>query len=90
MKPNTKKTINYILLALQLLLLAVALDLGGWWLIIYLTLNLIWAVYWSYNNWWILKSVSETLLHMGLGKEYLKYKVEESKKKNTKQYRKQP
>lgn len=67
-------------MAAQLLLLVLSIEVGGWFLTIYIGVIVIWAIYWSYKNWWLLKSISNYILYSAIGKKFLDKQVAEAKK----------
>lgn len=72
---------NYIILGLQLVGLILAVDIGGWFAIIYIGINLAWAGWWCYNNWDLLENASDVILTSVKKKAYYKGKIVKEKKK---------
>lgn len=72
---KTVKYINYIVFAVQIVLMILAFDLGGIYLLLFLLFNIIWAGWYAYNNWTMIRGVSDYLLSKATGETFMNGKV---------------
>lgn len=81
---KTIKYINYIVFAVQIVLMILAFDLGGIYLLLFLLFNIIWAIWYAYNNWTMISGVSDYLLSKATGETFMNGKAIEVKTNGTK------
>lgn len=79
-----KKHSSILFIILQALLIAVAFELGGWFLILYIVVNIIWGIYWAYKNRDLLFLITDMFLGQATGKAFYRNKVVEDVKKKRK------
>lgn len=80
------KQLTYIVLGLQVLGMVLAIEIGGWFTLLYIGINLAWGVWWCYKNFALIDTVSDYILGQAKGKPYYKGQpIKEKKKKKSTQ-----